>query len=236
MADHTACASRWDEIRASFERHWDELAVSYLDAVEEIGLIQTALIKIGQPIRSSTPYNGNGAVWKRLTAQAESERAVLCKHLDGKPMLTAMRWLYAATFREMAETAFQETAQLSEEFREQKRRKRFPSDDRALALHAKKKSITALQPAKPHAPTRNFYTPLRNTMEVEEWQDGTGTDAEKQSASSQAGRPPPIILTSATNLIQLQKEIRGLVEGTLSSATPGVGPKLSQRIWLTSQP
>jgi hypothetical protein len=55
MAVPTACASRWDEIRASFGRHRDDLAVSYPDAVEEIGLIHTALIKIGQLIRSSSP-------------------------------------------------------------------------------------------------------------------------------------------------------------------------------------
>jgi hypothetical protein len=51
-------------------------------------------------------------------AQAESERAALCKHLDGKPMLTATRRLYTATFREMAETAVPEATQQSEEFRE----------------------------------------------------------------------------------------------------------------------
>jgi hypothetical protein len=117
MAGTTACESRWDDIRASFERHRDELAVSYPDVVEAIGLIRTALIKIGQVILSSPPINGIGAVWKRLTAQAESERAVLCKHLDGKPMPTAMRRLYAATFREMSETIVQGAVQLSEEFR-----------------------------------------------------------------------------------------------------------------------
>jgi hypothetical protein len=68
MAGHTACASRWDDIRASFERHRDELAASYPDALEEIGLTHTALFKIGQLIRSSAPNNGNGAIWKRLAA------------------------------------------------------------------------------------------------------------------------------------------------------------------------
>jgi hypothetical protein len=47
MAGPTACGFRWNDIRASFERHWDELAVIYPDAVEEIGLIHIALIKIG---------------------------------------------------------------------------------------------------------------------------------------------------------------------------------------------
>jgi hypothetical protein len=95
LAAHTAYASRWDDIRASFERYLDELATRYLDVLEVIVLIHTALIKIGQLICSFPQINVNGAVWKRITAQAESERAVLCKHLDCKPMLTAMRRLYA---------------------------------------------------------------------------------------------------------------------------------------------
>jgi hypothetical protein len=66
-----------DDIRAYFERHRDDLALSYPDAVEEIGLIQTALIKIGQLIRQSPPNNDNEAAWKRLTAQAESEDGVV---------------------------------------------------------------------------------------------------------------------------------------------------------------
>jgi hypothetical protein len=151
MAVPSACASRWDDIRASFERHRDDLATSYPDALEEIGLIHTALIKIGQLIRSSQPINGNGATWKKLTAQAESERAVLCKHLDGKPMLTDMRRLYAATFRQMAESTVPEATQNAEEFREQKRRKRVPSGENSQALQAKKSSSTA----PPQVQTRN---------------------------------------------------------------------------------
>jgi hypothetical protein len=79
-------------------------------------------------------------------------------------MLTAMRRLYSATFREVAETRVPEANQQSEEFREQRRRKRASSDDNSQALQAKKSSNTARQPATPHVPTRNFYAPLRNTM------------------------------------------------------------------------
>jgi hypothetical protein len=38
-------------------------------------------------------------------------------------------------------------------------------------------------------------------------------EGDQQEPSSQAGRPPPIILTSATNLLQLQKKLRSLVKG-----------------------
>jgi hypothetical protein len=128
-------------------------------------------------------------------------------------MLTAMRRLYAATFRQMAETAVPEATQQAEEFRRQRRWKRVPSDDNSQALQAKKSSSTAPQTAPPQVQTRNFYAPLRNSMEVEERQGNSATDAGDQ-ATSPAGRPPPIILTAATNLLQLQKKPRVFAKGS----------------------
>jgi hypothetical protein len=52
--------------RASFERHRDDLNVRYPSAVEEIRLIHTDLIKIGQLIRSSSTSNVNRAVSKPM--------------------------------------------------------------------------------------------------------------------------------------------------------------------------
>jgi hypothetical protein len=40
------------------------------------------------------------------------------------------------------------------------------------------------------------------------------TERQKQQApSSQAGRPPPTVLTSQVNLTQLQRQLKGLVKG-----------------------
>jgi hypothetical protein len=39
-------------------------------------------------------------------------------------------------------------------------------------------------------------------------------EQQQQPPNSRGGRPPPIILTSAINLIQLQKQLKGLVEGS----------------------
>jgi hypothetical protein len=52
-------------------------------------------------------------------------------------------------------------------------------------------------------------------MELDPTEDTNNrTDGEQQQPpNSQRGRPPPIILTSTINLIQLQKEIKGLVKG-----------------------
>jgi hypothetical protein len=58
-----------------------------------------------------------------------------------------------------------------------------------------------------------------------------GDDADKttkrqqhQTTSSQAGRPPPIVLASQVNLIQLQKQLKCLLE--VNSET---GPEFSRK-------
>jgi hypothetical protein len=45
------------------------------DAKEEISRIHTALVTIGQMIRTSPHVNGNGTVWKELAEKANAERA-----------------------------------------------------------------------------------------------------------------------------------------------------------------
>jgi hypothetical protein len=54
-------------------------------------------------------------------------------------------------------------------------------------------------------------------MEVEnteENSDQTDGDRQQQAQNSQRGRPPHIILTSTINLMQLQKQLKGLVKGS----------------------
>jgi hypothetical protein len=45
------------------------------------------------------------------------------------------------------------------------------------------------------------------------------TGGDQQESPSQAGRPPAIILTSATNLLQLQEDLRGHVKGNFEFRT-----------------
>jgi hypothetical protein len=98
-------------------------------------------------------------VWKDLVARAEAERVVLCKHLDGKALFTAMLRLYAALHRELRDTILPAQQKSTEEFREPRRRKRKPSDEQA------KNSKTAMPTpiAKPRpqgeVKTMNFFAP-----------------------------------------------------------------------------
>jgi hypothetical protein len=130
MTGPTVCETRWAEIISSFERKHDELLAGHQDCSEELALLRTGLQTLGQHIRISPPANGNGGLWKELIARAETERAVLCKHLDGKVLFTAMLRLYAAIHREMRDSVMPANQQPNEKFREQRRR-RIPSDEKA---------------------------------------------------------------------------------------------------------
>jgi hypothetical protein len=74
------------------------------------------------------------------------------------------------------------------------------------------------KPSQLELPTRNFFAPLRAAdVEVEHTEDNserTDGDHQQKLPSSQRGRPPPIILAYAINLIQLQKQLNGLVKGS----------------------
>jgi hypothetical protein len=98
-----------------FDKQCETLIAKNPDAIKEINLIRTGLIKIGQLIKSSPQRNGNGATWKRLVDKAESEKSDLCKHLDGKALYTGMLRLYTATHREMEDRLLPECAQGKEE-------------------------------------------------------------------------------------------------------------------------
>jgi hypothetical protein len=65
-----------------------------------------------------------------LCTKSEAEKTVLCKHLDGKALFTAILRLYAAIHREMRDSLL-EQQESAEEFREQRRRKRNCSEGQA---------------------------------------------------------------------------------------------------------
>jgi hypothetical protein len=65
-------------------------------------------------------------------------------------------------------------------------------------------------------------------MEVEERQGNSSTDAGDQ-ATSQAGRPPPVILTAATNLLQLQKKLRAFVKGSFELRNARNGTRIDTK-------
>jgi hypothetical protein len=103
-------------------------------------------------------------------------------------------------------------------FREQRGRKMSNTADDELLTSCNKKANpqTSAQPTKKQAPIpiKNYYVPLR-TVEMDAEKEAGNSPASEQQQTT--GRPPPMVLTSATNLINLQNKLKGLVKGTLSS-------------------
>jgi hypothetical protein len=64
------------------------------------------------------------------------------------------------------------------------------------------------------ATDKKFFALLRTEMELEVTKEEEANDGEQQRKMNQAGRPPPIILTSVTNLLKLQIYIKGIVKGS----------------------
>ncbi|PNF32962.1 hypothetical protein B7P43_G16729 [Cryptotermes secundus] len=101
MMEPTVCETRWKGIVASFEKTHDDLKAMNPDCRKEIELLRNGLHITGQLILTSPSVNENGVVWKELIIKSEVERIVLCKHLDGKALFTAILGMYTDINREM---------------------------------------------------------------------------------------------------------------------------------------
>jgi hypothetical protein len=51
-------------------------------------------------------------------------------------------------------------------------------------------------------------------------------DTEQQPSSSKTGRPPPIVLTSTTHLMQLQRQVKNIVMGSFAFRNTRSGTKI----------
>jgi hypothetical protein len=97
-----------------------------------------------------------------------------------------------------------------DDFQEVKRRKRHISN--GTSQTAKKLIISAQKSAAGKLPTktmitRKFFAPLRTNDMDTETTAAENTLPEKEAPRT-SGRPPPIVMTSTTNLIRLQSDLK----------------------------
>jgi hypothetical protein len=115
-------------------------------------------------------------------------------------------------------------------FREQRRRKRSNTSDDELATHKKVNPQASTLPAKKQAEVaiKNYYAPLRTVeMDAEDVGDSPAPEEEQQQKTT--GRPPPIVMTSATNLINLQNSLKGVVKGNYEFRSTRNGTRVVTR-------
>jgi hypothetical protein len=180
--------------------------------VERVLEVLTAIARLA----GCTPASvGESPKWAVIAQNMVDTRRKLRHILRGKLLYSALYGVYTVMLHDlMAVTeenaAEGETAKTTvtgrpsiEDFREQRRRKREPTDDVDKRAKKPATSTTGLNDPqlqlKDEFPTRNFFAPLRPTEMGADHGDDADDSTEgrqQQTPSSQAGRSPPIVLTS----------------------------------------
>jgi hypothetical protein len=95
-------------------------------------------------------------------------------------------------------------------FKEVRRRKQHSTNEAASI--SKKAAAETKSTATKEVATRNFFPPLRASTTMETDSSGAETTTLEETVPGKAGRPLPIILTSTTNLIQLQRQLKNVAK------------------------
>jgi hypothetical protein len=128
--------------------------------------------------------------------------------LQGKNLYSTLYGTYTVTlndFKSLLKASSQAgRASQGDGFKEVRSRKRHST---AEAARSPKKA--AVPPSTGEVPVKNFFTPLRaNSMDTDA--PVTVSNPTEAAAPEKSSRQPPIVLTSAANLIQLQKQLKGV--------------------------
>jgi hypothetical protein len=156
---------------------------------------------------------GESQEWSAIVNTADENRQNFCKALTGKTLFSALYGTYTVALQELkavlkaSNTAGQSqilksSATQEDGYKEVRRRKRHSTGEPA---RSSKKTVTTAASATIDtiasvAATRNFFAPLRKTR-MDTDSASTETNSEEEAVPGKAGRPPPIVLTSAVNLI-----------------------------------
>jgi hypothetical protein len=163
----------------------------------------------------------------------------------GKPLYSALHGVYSEVLADFKVVLQQSASKVhlqpsnelaaQEEFREQRRRKRNPSEE--AAKKQKTMPTTGIKDPRPRPQqdvvTRNDFAPLRTTeIECEGSTKEVADNPEdelQQRPASQMSRPPPIVLTSEENLIRLQKKLKSLCKDSFEFRSTRNGTRVVTR-------
>jgi hypothetical protein len=101
-----------------------------------------------------------------------------------------------------------------DDFQEVRRRNRRATDETtgtSKKATVQTKTPTALNILPKEVVTRTIFAPLK-AADIDTDASGTEAISNEKAVPGKTGRPPPIILTSTTNLIQLKKELKIVVK------------------------
>lgn len=181
----------WAEKRASLQADYKAVIKQYPDADAQYKRLFDVLCDIEDAAGLTPAAVGESAEWAAIISTAEGNRVNYCKALSGKTLVSALYGNYTVTLNELkslvkaSATGSKNPAQ-EEGFKEVRRRKRHSTTETA-PTSKKTTAATEITAAK-EVTTRNYFAPLRATMDT----DTTTTEAStlEEEAPGKAGRPP----------------------------------------------
>jgi hypothetical protein len=203
----------WAERRASLQSEYQVLIKQYPNADTQYRLLYKIICNIEDVAGCARTEVGESAKWTATVNTAEDNRA-------GKVLFSALYGTYTVALNELksllktnnsaggTDTAAKSTQE--DGFQEVPRRKRHNTTEAAPT--SKKAAAEAKSTPNKEIAMRNFFAPLRaTTMDT----DSSGAEATtpEETVPGKGGRPPPVILTSTTNLIQLQRQLKNVAKG-----------------------
>jgi hypothetical protein len=204
--------------RQALQSQYQQLVSEFPDADEQLKELLQVLRDI-ENVAGCTPASaGDRDKWSSIVSEAVKTDQNYCQVLTGKNLFSALHGIYTvallklkAVLKASSQTAQSEETKSSstqeDGFKEVRRRKRHGTNEDA-STSKKKVAAAEITPPK-EVVTRNFFAPLRTSMETDSARPEAA--APEEAVSDKAGRPPPIILTSSTNLIQLHKKLKDVV-------------------------
>jgi hypothetical protein len=155
-------------------------------------------------LANSTPLSvGESKEWAAIISSAEDNREDYRKVLKGKTLFSALYGMYTVTLLDLKEIQ-KDITQQEDGFKEVHRRKRHCHEEPTPTTKK-----VALPASTVKVATKNFFAPLRaSNMDTDA--PVMVSNSTQATAPEKSGRPPPVVLTSTTNLIQLQKQLKGV--------------------------
>jgi hypothetical protein len=226
----------WADRRVSLQSEYQVLLKQYPDADKQYRLLYTTICDI-EDLAGCTPAAiWESTQWTEIVNTAEDNRANYCKALSSMVLLSALHWAYTVALKKLksllkasnkagGNNTTTESVKPSQDdgFKEFRRRKRHSTNEAAPT--SKKPAAETKNTPNKEVATRDFFAPLRATnMDI----DTSGAEATtvEEAVSGKAGRPPPIILTATTNLIQLQRQLKNVSKGEFEFRNTKTGTRV----------
>jgi hypothetical protein len=232
----------WIDKRKALKSEYQRFLSQSRDADAQLKQLFKVLSDI-EDLAGYTPASvGDRDQWSSIVSTAEKNRQNFCQALSGKTPFSSLYGTYTIALQELkallkARTPADPTqtpkpASTQEDgFTEVRRRKRQSSNTATLTSKKKKDVPPQCLPSEtppPRSPHETF-SPFLRTTDMDSDSYGTETNPQEEAVPVNTCRPPPIVPTSVTNLIQLQKQLKSVVKEDFEFRTTRNGTRVIRR-------